>query len=201
MKLIKHIALGTIVVLSVLFAISNTTSCSKDACKGVTCLNGANCSGGLCGPCDSGIGGTNCQIVYRQLYGALDGSGQTYLGNAVIDYSHLDSLALDSGYINHTDDSNTLVFSFGHDSTFALMQLVWKDQGIQMLSTNITISNNSSTGSTFAIPATQGGPGDSFMVSGSGNVNSTNASVSLTAVPVHTTTPTIYITLSNCTKQ
>lgn len=197
MRLIKQVALGSFLALGFYFAILYT-SCTKDACKTVNCLNGGSCNGGTC-TCDTGIGGTNCQTIYRVLYGGQKpGQGQTYLGNAVITYSHLDSAQIDSGYAVHTDDNNTLVFSYGTDSVYTLMKLVWSDGGSTMLSTPITLANNMVTGSTFSVTPTLGGPGDTFTVSGNGSVSTTNASLNLIAVPVHSTTPTIYITLSNC---
>ena len=194
MKLIKQIALSILLVLGI-SGIVIYTSCTKDACKTVNCLNGGICSGGSCNCVDSGTGGTNCQIVYRQLY------NNTYLGNAIISYSPLDSAAIDSGYANHTDDSNTLVFQKGSDSALAPMQLTWKDGKNVMLTPPITLINNTATGATFLIPPTTGGPHGAYSIRGSGSVSATNASVNLVGVPAHSTTPTISVTLSNCIKQ
>ncbi len=197
MKLIKKIAFSTLLTLGIFLGVLYT-SCSKDACKTVNCLHGCICSGGSCTPttADSGVGGTNCQIIYRDAY------TNTYLGNAVVSYTNVDSAYLDSGYVSHTDDSNTIQFQAGADTLYAQMLLTWKDGKKQMLSNiPITLVNNSSTGSTFTVRATLGGPGDTFTVSGNGSVSNTNASLNLIAVPKHPTTPTIYYTLSNCSKQ
>ncbi len=198
MKSIKYMALGAILVLGVFYVAMSTTSCSKDACKGVTCLNQGMCSGGQC-TCDSGVGGLNCETVYRLLY------KNSYLGNDVITYSRPDSAVFDSLYYsvysNHTDDSNVVALTVGSDTTYNVMQLSWKDHG-NILQTTIKLSNNTSTGSTFTVPAMMGGPGDTFSVSGNGSVNATSLSLNLTAIPRHPKlTPVIYYTLSNCTKQ
>ncbi len=196
MKSIKYMTLGVLIAVAMFCAATYVSSCSKDGCKGVTCLNQGVCQGGSCKCIDTGTGGTNCEIVYRLLY------KNGYLGNAVITYSHFDSLALDSGYINHTDNDDSIAFSIGTDSFYNKMTMIWMDNKVQMLSTQITLQNNTSSGSTFIVPATQGGPGDSFSVSGNGSVSSTSASLNLTAVPPHPNiTPTIYYTLSNCPKQ
>ena len=203
MKLIKQIAVSTLLALGIFFAVFYT-SCSKDACKGVTCLNNSQCKGGSC-TCDSGTGGANCEIIYKKLYGI---NGGVYLGNAVISYTHFDSSVLDSGYINHTDDSNTIVFQPGTDSPYAQATLVWSDGAKQIISAGITLQNNTSTGSTFTIPATSitlptsiSHKSGTFKLTGNGSISTTNASLNITAVPVDSTTPTIYFTLSNCSKQ
>ena len=58
MRSIKHIALSAILTLSAFCAVLYT-SCSKDACKGVTCQHSGTCSGGTC-TCPTGYEGTRC---------------------------------------------------------------------------------------------------------------------------------------------
>jgi hypothetical protein len=188
MKLIKHIALGVLLACSVFCAVLYS-SCTKDACKAVTCMNGGNCSGGSC-VCDSGVGGTNCQTIYRQLY------TNTYVGNAIITYAPTDTTT-----VSYTDINNTLTFSSGSDTTYTQMQLVYKDNGTTIFSCPITLMNNTSTGSTFTIAPIKGGPSSSYTYTGTGSVNTTSASVSLSASPDDTTKPVMHITLSNCSKQ
>ncbi len=199
MRSVKYLSLGVLLAVAMFGAATYVSSCSKDACKGVTCLNYGTCNGGSCTCRDTGTGGTNCEIIYRLLY------KNTYVGNAVVTYSHFDSLALDSGYINHTDNNDSIVFSIGTDTTYNKMGLTWSDGGSTLLSIpspGITLQNITANGSTFIIAPTPGGPGDSFTVSGNGSVSSTSASLNLVAVPPHPSiTPTIYYTLSNCPKQ
>jgi hypothetical protein len=196
MRSVKYMTLGVLLALGMFCAALYVSSCSKDACKGVTCLNHGRCNGGNCICVDSGTGGLNCEIVYRLLY------TNSYEGNAVVTYSHFDSLALDSGYIAHTDTSNIIRFAIGNDTAKNKIDVTWTDGSSQMMLETVALENNSSTGSTFIILPTHGGPGDSFSISGNGSVSTTSASLSLTAVPAHpNVTPTIYYTLSNCPKQ
>jgi len=174
-----------------------SSSCTKDACKGVTCLHKGMCGGGSCICIDSGIGGQNCEIIYRELY------KNTYLGNTVISYGSLDSPVVDTGYVNYTAGNNTLKFSVVNDTAFSQMQLVWNDAGgSQILQTDITLANNGPTGSTFKVLATQGsGLWNSYSFQGSGSVNGTNATLNLTATTSDTTKPAMTFTLSNFSKQ
>jgi hypothetical protein len=61
MKSIKYIALSAFVTISAFCAVLYT-SCTKDACKGVTCQHGGTCSGGNC-TCPVGYEGANCQTL------------------------------------------------------------------------------------------------------------------------------------------
>ena len=63
MKKIRQIALGAILSVSAFSAVLYT-SCSKDACKDVTCQNGGTCSDGNC-TCVTGYEGTNCETASR----------------------------------------------------------------------------------------------------------------------------------------
>jgi hypothetical protein len=63
MKSIKYIALSAFVTISAFCAVLYT-SCTKDACKGVTCQHGGTCSGGNC-TCTTGYEGTNCEKEAR----------------------------------------------------------------------------------------------------------------------------------------
>ncbi len=66
MKSIKHIALTVILTVSAFCAVLYT-SCSKDACKGVTCQNGGTCSGGNC-TCVPGYEGTSCESLSQSKF-------------------------------------------------------------------------------------------------------------------------------------
>ena len=186
-------ALAAILSVGVFCAVMYSSSCTKDACKGVTCLHKGMCTGGSCRCIDSGIGGSNCETIYRDLY------TNSYTGNAVISYT-FDTTTIDTGYVAHTDANNVLKFTPSSDTAFSKMQLTWTDGTNLMLSTTITIANNTSNGSTFKVDTSVLG-GTTFKVTGNGSVSSTMASLNLVAVSADSTMPEINITLSNCIKQ
>ena|GEM_PF-737291 len=172
MKSIKQIAASVLLTLSVFVAVLYV-SCSKDACKGVTCINGGTCNGGSCNCKDDGIGGANCELIYREIY-----SG-TYKG-MVNASGKLDSL--------HTIDSNannnTLVFRAGTDTAhYDNMNLSWNDStGRLILDMPIVLKNNSSTGSDFTVPSVNS---DTFTYIGYGNVSRVGATLNLTRTHAH----------------
>ena len=59
MKSLRLVALSALLTVGAFSAVVYT-SCSKDACSGVTCQNGGTCSGGNC-TCPTGYEGTNCE--------------------------------------------------------------------------------------------------------------------------------------------
>lgn len=63
MKLFRQIALSALVTVGIFSAVLYT-SCSKDACKGVTCNNGGTCSGGTC-TCTTGYKGVHCDTTWN----------------------------------------------------------------------------------------------------------------------------------------
>ena len=155
MKSIKLVVLSTFIVLGVFWA-ATYTSCTKDACKAVSCQNTCVCSGGACANPPAGIGGLNCEIVYRLLY------THTYEGSWQEDT------------INFYN--NTLTFTAGNDSNYNKMQLAWSNPGRQTVNFPVTLTNNSSTGSNFTLGSATI---DTFTYTGTGSVNSTIASVTL----------------------
>jgi hypothetical protein len=180
MKSMKHIALGIVVTLSVFCAVLYT-SCSKDGCKGVTCLNGGVCSGGICNSCPTGTGGSNCQTIYRSLY------LHTYSGNAI--YNYLDSTS-------HVDTGvNTLTFTAGADSLYAQMSINWVRPGRSAGTAQISLDTSTANGSTFHVSFAI----DTFTYVGTGSVNATTASMNLTEM--HDSIVSGTVTLSNFTRQ
>ena len=75
MKSIKLVAFSAFLTISAFCAVLYT-SCTKDACKNVTCLNGGTCSGGNC-TCPTGYEGTTCQTKSRDKFVG------TYLGSEI----------------------------------------------------------------------------------------------------------------------
>ncbi len=177
MKTLKLFVLSVFLTLGVFFAVLYS-SCSKDACKAVTCLNGSTCSGGLCGPCKDGTDGLNCEIIYRNLY------ANTYGGSGGPD---------DSGRLYH---NNTFTLVSASDSDYVQMQLVWTNPGVRVVTFPLKLVHNSSSGSTFTLASTKV---DTFTFTGTGSVTTAIASISLTETHPHSTP--VIITLNNFIKQ
>ena len=160
MKMMKHIALGAMVTLSA-FCTVLYSSCAKEGCSGVTCLNKAQCGGGICS-CITGTGGTNCEIVYRKLY------ANTYTGDPS-----------GNGPL-HSDSVNTLIFQETGDTTdFSTMTVSWYDTGV-LVKDNIALklSNNSASGSSFTIDYVDG----RVQYKGGGSISSTVVTMELNIV-------------------
>jgi hypothetical protein len=183
MRSIKYIALSVFLALGVFFAVLYT-SCSKDSCKTVTCLNGGSCGGGAC-MCPPGTGSTNCQTVYKTLY------TNTYIGNA-----YYTSSIVDTNYIPHIDTNSTLVFSAGNDSNFNKMDITWNRTSGKPVKMVISLTNNTATGSNFSVSSAVS---DTNTYSGKGSVNSNTASISL--IESHPNSPAVVVSLNNFNKQ
>ena len=175
MKIIKPVIITFILSLGIFCGVLYT-SCSKDGCKGVNCLNGCSCSGGQCGGAKlgQGIGGVNCEIIYRNLY------AYTYKG--VVNFNgNRDSLTtIDSNFNYHL-----LVFSPNTNDTmsFETMTVAWEDSTQKLLVTlPITLTQNAASGSDFTVP---GVAADTFTYVGYGNVSPISASMYLTRTSKH----------------
>ncbi|MCF8448940.1 MAG: hypothetical protein K9G49_03620 [Taibaiella sp.] len=156
MKPIKQIALGAIVTLSIFCAVLYS-SCAKNECGAVTCLNKGTCMGGIC-KCIQGIEGANCEIIYRKMY------ANTYVGTPPDDPA--------------SDTTNMLIFVATDDTTnYSSMEVLWIDTaGLTVVKLPVELSNNSSGGSSFnIIPTTKA----SIAYSGSGTISTTSASMTL----------------------
>jgi len=181
MKSARSLVFTLIITLLVVGA-AFYSSCTKDACKGVTCLNGVLCNGGTCA-CPAGIGGIRCETVYRKQY------SNTYTGRAIY-------TSTDTSNATHSDSLSQLVFYAGTDTTYTLMQLTWNSNGAKVFTTPINITNYQSSGSNFVVPNITV---DTVVYSGSGTVNGNSASITLTRKYKHI--PSDNITLSNFAKQ
>ena len=172
----KYILLSAFVTLLIVGS-SLYTSCSKDVCKAVTCINGGVCSGGTCICTQKGVGGLNCEIIYRNLYkNVYKGSGTNDTGKAYID--------------------NTLTFTAGNDTSYTQMQLIWNNHGASTVNMNITLNSNTASGSSFTVSQTTA---NSMVYTGFGNVNGVNASVTLNEMAPDSSVRVIM--LNNFTKQ
>jgi hypothetical protein len=176
MKSIKTFLLSA-VLLAGIFGVVLHESCTKDSCKAVTCQNQGTCSGGICNCTKAGTGGVNCEIVYRKLY------SNVYIGSGMDDSG--------KAYV-----SNSLAFTPGSDSDYTQMHLLWTDPGVRTANFVVKLTNNSSTGSNFTLSSTTV---DTFTYTGTGSVNSTVASVTLTETHPHSNP--VIITLNNFNKQ
>lgn len=175
MRSIKHIALGSFLTLSVFSAVIYA-SCSKDACKGVSCLNKGACNSGICS-CPTGIGGSNCEKIYRKSYAFV------YKGIATYN-------------IISADSNNTLTFTAPNDTNYTKMQLVWNNPGFPAIGLPIVLTNSSDNGSNFTITTTTV---DTFTYNGSGSVNGTTASMVVSKT--HPNGPKIIVYLNDFNRQ
>ena len=175
MKLIKQIAVSVLLIAGICCAVLYT-SCSKNACSGITCLYNAPCSGGVC-TCPTGIGGTDCQTVYRLLY-----SG-TYTGIG----------SRDTGSLGYAD-SATMVFSSPTDSVYTNMTVVITDSAHDLIGVScfITLSNFSSSGANFTLQSSVTAD-TTTIIAGTGSISATSASLNLTT---RDKTDTLYHTIS-----
>ena len=160
MKPIRIVALSAVLALGTFATALYTSSCSKDACKGVTCKNSGVCDGGNC-KCPSGIGGTNCETVYRNLY------AYTYKGNGTDNTGGVYT----SWKLVYTTGSDT------SDYTKMSMQIV-DSTNVTQITVPIVLSNNTASGSVFNVTSTT--TSDTFTYTGSGTISGNIASLSLT---------------------
>lgn len=176
MKPAKFIVIGILLAFGA-FCAAVSSSCSKDSCKTVTCLNGGTCGGGTCNCLKKGTGGVNCEIIYRDQY------ANSYIGSGYDDSG--------IAYVN-----NTMVFNVGVDSDYTRMQIVWNNPGVRSVTLPVTLSHFSSSGSDITVtPTTK----DTFSYTGSGFVSSTAASLTLTET--HPNSTPVQITLHSFSRQ
>ena len=170
----KQIAIAVILLTGIFCAVLYT-SCSKDACKGITCLNNAPCSGGMC-TCPSGVGGNNCQTIYRLQYKG------TYVGIGFKDTGSL------------TTESAIMVFNPTADSIYTNMTVVITDSSNHIVNVTlpITLSNITASGSAFTLKTSVIND-TTTIISGTGNVSATSASLNLT---IRDKVDTLYRTVS-----
>jgi hypothetical protein len=165
MKFIKNIAFAAFLTIGAFSAVMYT-SCTKDACKDVTCQNGGTCSGGTC-TCPTGVGGTNCATIFRTTY------TNTYKGN---------------GTDNAGGTYNNFRLSFATTGTdLTKMTVTVQDAssaGVGVPVLNITLSNLTTTGSSFTVEsATATSAGITYTYTGSGSISGTSATLSLIETP------------------
>lgn len=176
MKSFKQIALGAILAVSSVGAITYT-SCTKDKCKDVVCQHNGVCTDGNC-TCPIGTTGSSCETVYRDSY------LNTYKGNGIDN----DGLT----YTNHT-----LSFTAGSDTSYTKMQMEWKTStGTSVYSLPVMITPATGTSIISIVSTTK----DGYVLSGTGTISATSVTMAITETPSAGGAATIY-TFTNMLKQ
>ena len=82
MKSLRLVALSAFLTIGASSAVFYS-SCSKDACKDVTCQNGGTCSGGNC-TCPTGYEGTTCQTLANAKFVKIWSATDTKVGGSTL---------------------------------------------------------------------------------------------------------------------
>lgn len=176
MRPIKQILLGAVVALFVSFLAFNTTSCSRDECGGMFCYNYGTCSRGKCVCKKEGTGGTNCEIVYRDLFTG------TYQGKAPVDTVADTTL-------------HRLVFRKNEDrpDDWETVNIIWEDRpDTALMSTFVVrLRNYTKTGADFDFIAPVQNNGYSY--TGTGSVNGNTANLQLKETNTLTNTSRVFL--------
>jgi hypothetical protein len=164
MKPIKPILLSIILTLGVFFVVMYS-SCSKDECGAITCLNKGKCQQGIC-MCPmkngepSGATGANCETVYRVLYSGKYKGKYPYNTDTLTDSNHI----LTFFPTDDTDDLNS-------------MEVIWQDTSLsQVARLPVKLYNHSSAGSSFIVQETII---DTIVYTGNGTINANMATMRL----------------------
>jgi hypothetical protein len=167
MKSIKQIALTILLTVSAFCAVLYT-SCSKDACKGVTCQNGGTCSGGNC-TCTTGYEGTSCETLSRAKF--------------VKSWSASDLVTGSSTPIAYT---TSIAAGVSSDVTAVIISNSFSDNFFVVGPINATVSGNIVT-----IPE-QNPDGNKYSVSGTGTLANSQITWSYTIKNDSTSATQIY---------
>jgi len=133
------------------------SSCAKDQCGAIQCINHGTCNNGQC-RCLPGTGGANCQTIYRDAYRG--------------DYRGVPPNDSMSTYMH------TLQFRYTDgDTLYKEMDMLWIDENNQTVANvQINFMEQSLTSSTFSVvPTTAGG----VTYTGNGTVNDRTATVQM----------------------
>ena len=117
MKSIRLMALSALVTIGSFSAVVYT-SCTKDACKGVTCQNGGTCSGGTC-TCPTGYEGTNCETKSRDKIIKIWSASDAQVSPSVTLPTYTSSIAAGTAVTDLKISSFSNTF-FTHDVTATL---------------------------------------------------------------------------------
>ena len=157
MKLIKNIMLAGVAAMGIAGSVFYS-SCVKDQCGAIQCINHGTCNNGQC-RCLAGTGGANCQTIYRDAYLGF------YKGQPPNDTSSVNMHSLQFRY------------NFG-DTLYKEMDLLWIDENNQeVANVQINFMEQSLTSSTFSVvPTTVAG----VTYTGNGTVDDRTATVQMT---------------------
>ncbi len=145
MKSFKLVAFAGLLTIGAFSAVLYT-SCSKDACKGVTCNNGGTCSGGTC-TCTTGYEGSDCSTLSRAKF--------------VKSWSASDLITGGSTPLSYTAN---IAAGTGSDVTQVIIGNSFSDNFFTVGPITATV-----TGSTITIPS-QNPDGNKYAVSGTGTL-------------------------------
>lgn len=156
MKLIKNIMLAGVTALGIGGSVFYS-SCVKDQCGAIQCINHSNCINGQC-QCLPGTAGGNCQTIYRDAYRGF------YKGVPPNDST---STGMHSLLFRYTDG----------DTLYKEMDLLWFDENNQEIANvQINFMEQSLTSSTFSVVPTSAG---GVTYSGNGTVSDRMATVQM----------------------
>ena len=188
---VRNFLVGVLMVTGVTATAVYTSSCSKskDACSGVTCQNSGSCKSGTC-VCPAGIGGTNCETIYRTTYANI------YAGSGT-----------DNETPSRTLNNYQVTLSYNNDLNYSGMNILAEmlDGGgkyVTHFTAPIVLSSCSATGSNFTITPSVNSLG--FRISGTGTVSASVVTLSVTEADTATTgyiQPTIVYTFSSLAVQ
>lgn len=174
MKLIRHIALTTMLTVGA-FSVITYTSCNKDNCKNVVCENGGTCNStdGSC-TCPTGYSGSTCGTAVRTTYvGTYKGNGSDNNGGSYSGWS--------------------MVFATSGTDAKAMSMTLLDANNAAQLAFTVTLATNT----TFTVDAKTNG---NYSYTGSGSIDGNTASLTLTETD-NTTSNVLVYTFSNMLKQ
>jgi hypothetical protein len=179
--LILAIGIGSILIY---------TSCSKNKCSGVSCQNGGTCNDGNC-KCPAGTGGSNCSIIYRNIY-----SNNNYIGNGQDNENPPRNFTNYQITVNAANDNNL--------ANMVILAQVLTSTGSYATHFQAPVTLNNGTGTSVGFTITPTVNSNGFLISGSGTLSASTATITVTEADTATSgyiQPTIIYTFTSLAKQ